>query len=121
MKRLFLTLAGILLAGNVFAQTTVPQVEWDHLSVSLSTINTYQFSFKYNATTAVTALPSCSTAGANVHCILTTPTITYKSGDIVIITAILNGQTASGTTTYNPGPGPNQPSNVTIIIKINIP
>jgi hypothetical protein len=117
MKKLILVPFVLLLfALPSFAQTT-QSITWQYLNTPLATVNTYQQNLKINTGTNNVITPTCVTSGVNTNCSIPVPSpIVLKTGDTVVVTASVNGQSASGSLTV--GPGPTQPVTITITITV---
>lgn len=120
MKKIFFTLAFLLVATPLFAQNKT--LEYMYVATSLTEVNTYTQVVSVN-NSVVTTPATCVTKGTDVVC--TVPIVTNPGGSNTIsVQAILNGQVAETVINYNPtAPGPKQPSNgkIKIVIIINVP
>lgn len=120
MKKVLLALALVFLPCVARAQTVTQTATWSH-PTPVATVNTYQFTFQVNTGTPFLITPTCVSGGANVTNCTQNVTPLLANGDTLKVTAIANGQQASASTVFNPGPGPSQPTTVTIVIKVTVP
>lgn len=116
MRKFLLIGLLLLIPASAHAQTQ-QTLTWQYLNTPLATVNTYQQNLKINTGANNIITPTCVASGVNTNCLFPIPSPTVlKTGDTIVVTASVNGQSSSGSLTV--GPGPTQPTTITITITV---
>lgn len=122
MKKFILSLLFVSLATVAQAQTVQQTLQYQYVGIPVSIVNTYQTFLKVDTGVALPILPIClvdTVVTTNTTC--TSPIILTSGNHTITVTAVVNGQSASGTLNYIPGAGPGTPTTITITIVVKVP